>query len=88
VTTTITNAGTIALTEDYTPPVLGNSSVVNGSLSQLSNRYGIHILSGNATTATISNSGDLGRRQQFRRHRGRFRSDRLDHQHRHDHRQG
>lgn len=59
VTTTITNAGTIALTEDYTPPVLGNSSVVNGSLSQLSNRYGIHVLSGSATSATISNSGTI-----------------------------
>ncbi|MBB3359019.1 MULTISPECIES: autotransporter domain-containing protein [unclassified Novosphingobium] len=60
VTTTITNDGTITVSEDYTPPVLGNSSVVNGSVSQLTNRYGIHILSGNATTATISNTGTIG----------------------------
>ncbi|NKJ42793.1 MULTISPECIES: autotransporter domain-containing protein [unclassified Novosphingobium] len=59
VTTTITNAGTISLTEDYTPDVLGNSSVVDGSVSQLTGRYGIHILSGSATTATISNSGTI-----------------------------
>jgi len=59
VTTTITNGGTIAVTEDYTPPVLGNSSVVNGPLSQLTNRYGIHVLPGAATNATISNTGTI-----------------------------
>jgi len=59
VTTTITNGGTIAVTEDYTPPVLGNSSVVNGPLSQLTNRYGIHVLPGAVTNATISNTGTI-----------------------------
>lgn len=59
VTTTITNDGTIAITEDYTPPVLGNSNVVNGSVSQVSDRYGIHIGSGAATTATIKNTGTI-----------------------------
>ncbi|GMM61608.1 hypothetical protein NUTIK01_23850 [Novosphingobium sp. IK01] len=59
VTTTITNGGTISVPEDYTPATLGNSTVVSGSVSQLSNRYGIHLLSGGTTAATITNSGTI-----------------------------
>ncbi|WP_333838602.1 autotransporter outer membrane beta-barrel domain-containing protein [Novosphingobium sp.] len=59
VTTTLTNDGTISVTEDFTPTTLGNSNVVSGSVASANNRFGIHVLSGAATAATIKNTGTI-----------------------------
>ena len=60
VTTTITNAGTISVLENFTP----DSTKINGSftsapVSGVSGRYGIYGASGGTLNATISNTGGI-----------------------------
>ncbi|WP_226018534.1 autotransporter domain-containing protein [Novosphingobium sp. FKTRR1] len=56
---TITNQGTIKVTEDFTAKVLDSSTIAAGPIASASNRYGIHVLSGGTYTGAIQN-GDTG----------------------------
>ncbi|WP_232281062.1 autotransporter domain-containing protein [Novosphingobium nitrogenifigens] len=58
ITTTITNAGTIAVLENYTPTSTTGSSLT-GAISGVSNRYGIYGASGGTITGSISNTGSI-----------------------------
>jgi len=57
-TTSITNAGTISVLENYTPSPI-NGTFVNGPLSGVSGRYGIYGAAGGTVNATISNTGGI-----------------------------
>jgi hypothetical protein len=57
-TTTITNAGTIAVLENYTPTAT-SGSYLTGDISGVSGRYGIYRASGGTITGSISNTGSI-----------------------------
>lgn len=60
VTTTITNAGTISVLEEYTPDSTAiNGSYTSAAVSGVKNRYGIYGASGGTITGTISNTGGI-----------------------------
>ena len=60
VSTTITNAGTIAVLENFTPTTLNNANTfLNGPISGVSGRYGIYGASGGTITGSISNTGSI-----------------------------
>ncbi|KUR76945.1 autotransporter [Novosphingobium sp. Fuku2-ISO-50] len=58
VTTTLTNAGTISVLENFTPQTI-NGTVVFSALSGVSNRYGIYGAAGGTLNAAISNTGAI-----------------------------
>lgn len=60
-TTTISNAGAINVTENYTAPFITNNGVniADGPIAAASNRYGIHVLSGGTVTGSVTNSGTI-----------------------------
>jgi hypothetical protein len=58
VTTTLTNAGTISVLENFTPQTI-NGTVVFTALSGVSNRYGIYGAAGGTLNAAISNTGAI-----------------------------
>ena len=57
-TTSITNAGTISVLEDFTPTSI-DTGLVKSALSGVSGRYGIYGASGGTLLATISNTGGI-----------------------------
>ena len=58
VTTTITNAGTISVLENFTPQTV-ESGLVKSPVSGVSGRYGIYGASGGTLNATISSTGAI-----------------------------
>lgn len=63
-TTTITNAGTISVLENYDPTTADathvNGSFLNGAVSAVSGRYGIYGAAGGTITGSISNVASTG----------------------------
>jgi hypothetical protein len=58
VTTTITNAGTINVLENFTPTAI-NTTSVNSPVSGVFNRFGIYGAGGGTLNAAISNTGTI-----------------------------
>ena len=59
VTTTISNSGTIIVTQTYSVPDADGNAIADGPLATVSNRYGIHLGSGGTLTGSVSNSGTI-----------------------------
>ena len=55
----ITNTGTIAIDEAFTPTDTDNDGDLDGPFAQGSNRFGIHVLGGGTFTGNITNSGAI-----------------------------
>ncbi|MFM2370348.1 MAG: hypothetical protein RIS85_70, partial [Pseudomonadota bacterium] len=58
-TTTISNAGAITVTEDFTGADTDSNGIADGAIASASNRYGIHVASGATTTGSIDNTGTI-----------------------------
>ncbi|TCM17825.1 autotransporter-like protein [Novosphingobium sp. PhB165] len=62
-TVTVGSTGTIAVTENFVPSDEDANGVADGiadgPIASASNRYGIHVLSGGATSGSISNAGTI-----------------------------
>lgn len=58
-TTTITNSGTIAVTEDFVPADADSNGIADGPIASASNRYGIRTLPGGTVTGNVVNSGSI-----------------------------
>lgn len=58
-TTTISNAGAITVTEDFTADDDDSNGIADGAIASASNRYGIHVASGGTTTGSIDNTGTI-----------------------------
>lgn len=59
VTTTITNDGSISVTEDFTGEDDDNNNIADGPIASASNRYGIHVEAGGTTTGSIESTGSI-----------------------------
>lgn len=59
VTGTVSNAGAIAVPEDFTAANAGTTTIAAGPIAQASGRYGIHVLPGATGTGSITNSGTI-----------------------------
>ncbi|MBA4353776.1 MAG: autotransporter [Novosphingobium sp.] len=57
--TTIANAGAISVTETFTGADTDSNGIADGPIASASNRYGILVGPGGATTATIGNTGTI-----------------------------
>ncbi|HQS96292.1 autotransporter domain-containing protein [Novosphingobium sp. 17-62-19] len=57
--TTISNAGTITVTETFTAADTDSNGIADGPIASASNRYGILVGSGATTTGSITNSGTI-----------------------------
>jgi hypothetical protein len=57
--TTITNSGTISVTENFVPVDADGNGIADGAIASASNRYGIHLLSAGTMTGSITNSGTI-----------------------------
>jgi hypothetical protein len=55
----VTNTGTIAIDESYTPTDTDSDGDIDGAFAQGTNRFGIHVLSGGTFTGNIANSGNI-----------------------------
>lgn len=58
-TTTITNDGTITITETFTVSDDDSNGIADGPISSASDRYGILVRSGSTTKASIENTGTI-----------------------------
>lgn len=58
-TSTITNAGSIRVAEDFTAADADSNGIADGAIAQASNRYGIHLAAGSAAGGSITNSGAI-----------------------------
>ncbi len=58
-TVTVGEDATIAVTESYVPADTDSNGIADGAIASASNRYGIHVLSGAATSGSISNAGTI-----------------------------
>ena len=56
-TVTVGEDATIAVTEDYVPDDDDSNGIADGAIASASNRYGIHVLSGDTTSGSITNDG-------------------------------
>lgn len=59
VSTTITNDGTITVTETFTPADDDDNGIADGPVARASNRYGIHVAAGGTMTGNIVNTGTI-----------------------------
>lgn len=59
VATTISNSGTIIVTQTYSVPDADDNSIADGPLATVSNRYGIHVGPGGTMTGSITNGGTI-----------------------------
>lgn len=55
----IVNDGTISVTEDFTAADDDNNNIADGPIAQASDRYGIHVMPGETTSGSISNTGTI-----------------------------
>ncbi|MCW1383126.1 autotransporter outer membrane beta-barrel domain-containing protein [Novosphingobium sp. KCTC 2891] len=59
VATTITNDGTITVTETFTAADADSNGIADGPVASASDRYGIHVASGGTMTGSIGNTGTI-----------------------------
>lgn len=57
--TTVTNDGTITVTEQFSGADIDNDGVVDGPIASVGNRYGILVDAGGTTNVTIKNTGTI-----------------------------
>lgn len=56
---TISNDGTISVTEDFTAADDDENGIADGPIAEATDRYGIHVTSGASTSGSIANSGTI-----------------------------